>query len=72
MEWSRVVDSNRVGQSRVAHSCYLSTQEMEAGGPGVQGLPQLSSKFEAILDYIQLCLKKTHHQQQQKKAGYKR
>lgn len=31
--------------------CKLSTQEMEAGGSGVQGYPQLPNEFKDNLDY---------------------
>lgn len=40
----------------MALACYPSTQQVEAGGLGVQGYPWLSSKFEASLDYVRICL----------------
>lgn len=35
-------------------TCDLSTREKEAGGPRVQGLPYLQSKFKADVGYVRI------------------
>lgn len=40
------------------HTCYPSTQEVEVGGSGVQGQPQLHSEFKAILGHMKSSQKK--------------
>lgn len=47
----------------VAHVCFPSAQEVEAGGSGIRGHPQLHSVFEAGQGYMRPCLIKQvlHH-----------
>lgn len=40
------------------HDYNHSIEEREAGGPGVQGHPQLHSKFDVSLEFKKSCLKK--------------
>lgn len=42
----------------VVNGYHPSIHKVETGELGVQGHPQLHIGFEAILDYIRLCLKK--------------
>lgn len=35
-----------------SHTCNPAAQEVEAGGLGIEGQPQLRSKFEASLSYM--------------------
>lgn len=39
------------------HSCHPSTQEVEMGGAGVQGHPQLYNEFKASLGLMRLSQK---------------
>lgn len=39
----------------VVHACYLSTLEVEAGGPGIQGHLPLQSESKTSLGYMRVC-----------------
>lgn len=41
----------------LAYACNPSMKELEAGGPGMQGYPQLYGDFKASLSYMKPCLK---------------
>lgn len=53
--WSSVPQNLNVAVA--VHTCNLSYQEVEAGGPEVQGHPWPHSEFEISWGYTKLCLK---------------
>lgn len=52
------------------HACNSSTQEVQAGGPDVQGYPQLKREFKSILDDSRACLKISNKQTNKKKKHF--
>lgn len=49
----------------IEHACNLSAQELEAEASGVQGHPQLHSRFKARLGYMRPYVKQTNGQTSQ-------
>lgn len=54
-----------VESGMVTYACHLGTWEVEAGGPGVEGHPQLHNEFEASLGSMTPCLETDRSQNKQ-------
>lgn len=63
----KTFDSEKIILSRCVHPCNPSTQEVEAGGLGVQGQPMV-----AYIIYMQHCLKKIKAERRVERAKGRR
>lgn len=53
----------------VTHACHPSNWEVEAGGSGVEGHPQLHNEFETSQGNVRPCLKTDRQQKKQDPVG---